>query len=607
MGLKRAGIACAVGVMCCVPMGASAFDKIDFQYAGKAPDDLRDSLEAVSLLAELRDDEQKAPPQDVLAAAQGDYTRLVEALYAQGYYGPVVRIEVDGREAATIPPFNTPSQIGTVTVTVQPGKRFKFGAAQVAPLAPASPETEGFRRGRPALATVVREAAQNGVTGWRAVGHAEAKIADQQITARHDAARLDVGVTLDPGRRYRFGDVNVTSESAVKPARIRQIAGIPRGETFDPDAVEKAAQRLRGTGTFRSVVLQEQPTAGEDLDIGIEVVDRKPRRIGAGLELSSSEGVAVSGFWLHRNILGGAERFRIEGQASQLGGTSGNKPDYSLSARFEKPAVYGADTLFFATAGISREDEPDYISDTLEFGVGVSQEFSDTLTGELGFNLSRSEVTDLYLPGDPTRTLDVFSMPTALTWDKRNVTLNPTDGFYVRADAEPFALLSGAESGDDTGLRFMLDARAYKGFGDEDKVVAAVRMQFGSLSGPDASSAPPDYLFYSGGGGTVRGQPYDSLDATYDNGVELGGRSFVGLSGELRVGVTDKIGVVGFYDTGYIGPESVYDGSGNWHAGAGLGVRYDTPVGPIRVDVAGPVSGDTSDGVQFYIGIGQAF
>ncbi|MFW2587727.1 autotransporter assembly complex protein TamA [Sagittula sp. SSi028] len=607
MRVKRFMVLGTVALSCLGSLPAYAFDAVDFQYNADASEELRANLEAVSLLAGLSSEEDTGP-QDILAAARGDYTQLVEALYSQGYYGPVVRISVDGQEAASIPPFDAPDTIGRVVVRVETGQKFRFGLARVAPGAPDTDPTEGFASGERALAPVVRSAAQNAVDGWRAAGHAEAGIESQQITARHAEKLLDVDVRLDPGRRYRFGEVIVTTESAVKAPRIRQIAGIPQGEVFDPDAVDKAAERLREVGTFRSVTLEESPTEGETLDILVDVTDRKPRRIGAGVEVSSSDGLTLSGFWLHRNVFGGAERFRIEGEASHLGSTSDDiKPDYELSARFEKPAVYGADTSFYATASISREDEPDYVSDTLEFGIGVSQEFSDTLTGELGFTLSRSEVTDLYLPNEPTRTLDVFAMPTALTWDTRDVALDATEGGYIRIDAEPFRVSSDAPSGAENGFRFMLDARGYRGFLDDDRLVAALRFQLGALSGPDGASAPPDYLFYSGGGGTVRGQPYESLDATYDNGVELGGRSFIGLSGELRAGITDKIGVVAFYDTGYIGPESFYDDSGSWHAGAGLGVRYDTPVGPLRVDLAGPVSGDTGDGVQIYIGIGQAF
>ena len=122
---------------------------------------------------------------------------------------------------------------------------------------------------------------------------------------------------------------------------------------------------------------------------------------------------------------------------------------------------------------------------------------------------------------------------------------------------------------------------------------------------------PRDFLFYSGGGGTVRGQPYQSLGVDYPEiyAEKIGGMAFGALSGEVRARVTEKIGVVGFLDLGYVGAMDFGGDYGNWHGGAGLGVRYATGFGPIRFDVAAPIEGsvDTGEGVQFYIGIGQAF
>ena len=114
-------------------------------------------------------------------------------------------------------------------------------------------------------------------------------------------------------------------------------------------------------------------------------------------------------------------------------------------------------------------------------------------------------------------------------------------------------------------------------------------------------------LFYSGGSNTVRGQPYKTLGVDLGGGTQIGGRSFVGLSGEIRASLSTKLGAVAFVDTGYIGAESLFDGSGKWHSGAGLGLRYKTGLGPIRFDIATPVGSTTGSGIQFYIGIGQAF
>ena len=140
----------------------------------------------------------------------------------------------------------------------------------------------------------------------------------------------------------------------------------------------------------------------------------------------------------------------------------------------------------------------------------------------------------------------------------------------------------------------------------------AGRVQVGAVFGASLLGTPRDYLFYSGGGGTVRGQPYQSLGVSVlrdelGASFQTGGKTFVGGSAEARVKVTDTIGVVGFVDVGRVDADSFFSDFGDWQAGAGLGVRYATPVGPIRLDLAVPVGGQTGSGMQIYVGLGQAF
>ena len=150
--------------------------------------------------------------------------------------------------------------------------------------------------------------------------------------------------------------------------------------------------------------------------------------------------------------------------------------------------------------------------------------------------------------------------------------------------------------------------RAYRALGAAERVVLAGRLQLGTIFGADAEELPPGSLFFSGGGGTVRGQPYQSLGGGPDGDADTGGLSFLGLSGELRVRTAGAFGVVAFADAGFVGRDSVPGQEGEWQSGAGIGLRYDTGIGPIRLDLATPVSGPgDNDGVEIYIGIGQAF
>ena len=126
----------SVGVAAClVAQPAAALDRADLIFVEGGTDRLEERLVAGSLLlAADRDD--VTDPQDILAAAQADYRRMVDLLYASGYYSGVVSIRIDGREAAEIPPLDPPDTISVAQIRVTPGPRFTFGLAEIGPLAP---------------------------------------------------------------------------------------------------------------------------------------------------------------------------------------------------------------------------------------------------------------------------------------------------------------------------------------------------------------------------------------------------------------------------------------------------------------------------------------
>ena len=578
---------------------AQAFDALDIRFQGDDPA-LRTALERASLLKAARD-ENVIDPFEVFTIARAEYGQLIGIFYEAGFYAPEISVRIDGREAADISPLAPPERIGEIVLTLAPGPAFVFGRTQMGPLAAGTDLPSGFAPGAPARSTVIRDAALGAVDGWRDVGHAQADAVEQQITARHAASELDVDVRILPGPRLRFGQLRPDGQERTRPERVVAIAGLPTGEVFSPREVQRAAERLRRTGTFASVSLREAESANPDgtLDIGASVVEAPMRRIGAGLEYDTESGGKLSAFWLHRNLLGGAERFRVEGMIGGLGARVG-KLDYRLGVEFARPATFTPDTTLNLGAMIETERERDFEATRLRLDAGLEHRYSNELTfgAGVGVLLERAD----FGPGlSIRRDYRLLLLPLHVTWDRRDDARAPTRGFYIRSDLTPFLGVSGTDS----GARSLTDLRAYRGFGDDGRVVLAGRAQIGAVFGAALDRTPREFLFYSGGGGTVRGQPYRSLGVT-SGGVRSGGRGFAALSAEIRVRTSDTLGVAAFADAGYVS-DGAFTGASDWHAGAGVGVRYDTVIGPLRVDVGYPVAGTTGRGFQLYLGIGHAF
>ncbi len=576
-----------------------AQEQLEFRVEG-SDNELMDALRQSSLLLQTAAKKDHTA-QELFGAARADYARILAALYAEGRYAGDVRILVDGREAASIAPLDAPDEIAEVAVIVDPGPVFTFSRTDVSPLPRRAELPPGFSPGQRADSGLISAAASVGIDAWRAEGRAKAAVMDQSITANHPSRKLAVDIRIAPGPRLRFGTLAVEGAERMRVQRIRKIAGLPTGEVYSPDELRRAADRLRRSGVFRSVTLVEDAaiTAPDQLGITAVLVEERRRRYRFGAEIATNDGASLNGSWLHRNVWGGGERLTIEGAISNLGAQSSGV-DYNLGIAIERPATPGPDTTGRLALDLAHVDEADYTADSMDFGLTFRHYFSDQLTARVGLEYNFIEGHDR----SGSFRYRNLSLPLGATWDRRINPKNATGGFYLDAEIKPFLGLGTTGS----GVRMTFDGRAYKRLGAEDRLVLAARLQGGAIYGARLLDVPRDELFYSGGGGTVRGQPYQSLGIAVNRGFGLdfnvGGTQFLAASVEVRTKVTDKIGLVGFLDAGTVAADGL---SAGWHSGAGLGLRYDTGFGPIRLDIAAPVGGNTGDGTQIYIGLGQAF
>ncbi|MFV0335737.1 MAG: autotransporter assembly complex protein TamA [Tropicimonas sp.] len=548
--------------------------------------------------------EGRTTGQDVLAAARADYARILGLMYDEGYYSTIIYITMDGAEAAEIAPLDAPDTVTDVVITLDTGPKFTFSRAAIAPLAPETEIPKEYAVGETGGTGVIKSAALAGVDGWRNSGHAKADVGGQNIVADHNQNTIDSQIALAPGPTVTFGKLNITGNDRMKLRRLYKIAGFPEGERFDPEEIEDVRKRLRRTGVFSAITLEEAETLGpgDTMDVNLTVVEQKPRRIGAGFEISNTDGAMVSAYWMHRNLMGGGERLRIDGKVSDISSdTSGLDGEFKL--RIDRPATFTADTTAYFETTAERKREEDYDSDTGTLAFGLNHIFSDRLTADAAILYGKSRVRD----DNGTSHFEVIALPMNIEWDRRDEPNDAKRGYWLSGDVVPFYGLADTGS----GAQIVGEGRAYYSFGTDDRFTLAGRTRLGTIVGPDIEDTPRDYLFYSGGGASVRGQPYESLGVEEipgpDGPIETGGMSVANVNAELRFRVRERIGLVAFADFGQVWAESSFGGDSGSHSGAGVGVRYATPIGPLRFDIAAPVSGHTGSGVQLYLGLGQAF
>lgn len=599
------GLALAVvsGVSIWAATPARALDSVELRVPG-ASSALLAQIRASSLVVEAQTDGRTGPV-DLMAAARAEYGRLIGLLYEEGYFAPTIRVRVDGREAADVSTLQPPARIGQIEIDIDLGAQFSFGRTEIAPLAAGTDLPSGFARGEIARSTMIRTATGVALDGWRAQGHALVGPAGQDIVASHPDSRLDVSLRLAPGPRLNFGALRPAGHVRTRDDRILRIAGLTPGAVYDPEELAEAEARLRRTGTFSSVSLRPAETANPDgtIDIDARLEEAPLRRLGAGAELDTESGLGLTGFWLHRNLLRGAERLRFEASVTGLGART-RGVGYAVDLRYTRPAVGRPDTDLELGARAARANERDFIADQAQAEARLIRRLSPRLTGTVAVGLRYEHARF-----GPSRRLSsnfgVLSLEGGLTWDNRDVALDATRGTYAALTMTPYLGFLQADS----GLHLRLDARQYVDLGTEGRVVLAGRAQVGTVLGPELDRTPRDFLFYSGGGGTVRGLPFQSLGVT-SGGVRSGGQGFAALSGEARVRLNTTFSVAAFADVGFVS-ERAFTGASDWQAGAGLGLRYLTAIGPLRLDLAVPVRRNAealnASSYQVYVGIGQAF
>ncbi|MGO9418929.1 autotransporter assembly complex protein TamA [Roseiarcus sp.] len=594
---------------------------------------VKNAVMDASSLYTLRKD---APPDgDALARrATNDFGPIIDALWGLGYYNATVAVSLD-RASLTVVSADVAAFARTaesyrnraaapVTIRIDPGPMFRLGEIRVVNGAgEAFPESQlparaiGLKAGDPAAASALRTAEARIVDYFRNQGRPLAKVLSIAPVVNHATETMDVTFFAAPGPVAPFGEASLVGPKDFSPAIARSFLYIEPGDPYSPKAIEDARTSLREIPAVGGVRITESPTldALGRLPYEVDVEDRLPYSVGASAQYSTYNGPAGQVYWEDRNVFGGAERLRLQADvfyAPPWYVTSNSVRDLSINdlggrikASFLKPALWGTrnDFLFDAlgekmsTSGVGFVG---YQVEDADAQAALRHRFSQNFWIQAGVEGQNGVATDSL--GRVNYTL--IGVPVSANYDTTDNKLDPTTGVRLNATASGFGEFLGSTL---NLAQFKARGSAYYSIDPDSRFVLAGRIGLGAESGPDLDEIPANWRFYSGGGGSVRGYAYDSLGPRNIFGV-VGGRSLFEASAELRIKITDTIGIVPFFDAGNAFASNFPNFSMPLYEAAGLGFRYYTAIGPIRLDVAFPFQRVPGSGpVAVYISIGQAF
>jgi translocation and assembly module TamA len=589
--------------------------------------DLLQILKDASNLQRLQGD----PPPDatsLVRRAEADLPRLIDALWGAGYYNARVSINVAGVPVTLqteLPDAAVQAAAGyrsrslvPVQVIADPGQRFVLRDIAVRdartgrPFSPDELPSRLMEPGDPARSADILAAEARIIDHFRAQSRPFAKTLQREPVVFHPLQAVDVGLAIDPGPRAGIGPITIQGADNVDPAVVRSFIYTDPGEPYSPAKLASMRKSISSIEALSSVRIREAETldANGNLPLFVDITERRPRIIGASIQYSTMDGPALRAYWAHRNLFGGAERLRLEGNLFYLT-ENGGQPDRDedpkwedvggrFRASFLKPALWGTRNDLLIDAIAERDRTEGYTSRLIGASAGIRHRFSDKFSLQGGIEFERGQTSDILSQID----YRLVGLPVSLSYDSTDNLLDPTRGLRLVASLTPYPDFLGS-SVNMTVARGT--ASAYYSLDEDARYVLAGRLGLGSIVGADLEDIPANRRFFAGGGGSVRGFGYRSLSPTFLD-EPIGGRSLLEASLEARVKITDTIGIVPFIDAGTAFASSYPDFDERIRVAAGLGLRYYTGIGPIRLDVATPLSRERGDrSIAIYVGIGQAF
>jgi translocation and assembly module TamA len=574
--------------------------------------------QALKDASELQSLKEKVPVGSfaLILRAKGDVDRFDTVLRSFGYYDGRVVIDIEGHsldDPALSPTLSALAEgkSAEVKVTVQVGPLYHLGRITInGEVPPDAAAKLGLAEGQPAVASDVLAAGARLLTAMREDGYALATVDPPDAIQDSQHRTIDVTFKAAEGRRAVVGAIDFTGLSAVNEDFVRRRLLVQPGQLYQPSKIDAARQDLASIGVFSSVSVSAGTSVASDGSIPLtySFQERPPHAVGITGAFSTDLGGSLTTTWSDRNLFGNAEQLNLSAAGTGVGGSDVKGLGYDISAQFLKPDFLRRDQALEFDAAALKQDLQAYNQQAVSVGASVRRKLSPLWTVSVGLTAEQETIAQEGV----TRDYTLLAVPVTARYDSTglaNPLTDPTHGSRVSFTVTPtlslgrksstFAILQASGS-----IYFDL---GHYWFGTEGRSVLALRGLVGSVEGAGQFELPPDQRFYGGGSATVRGFKYQSIGPLFSDNNPIGGTAIDAGTVEFRQRLFRDFGVATFADAGQVSANSAPFG-GTLRVGAGVGLRYYTSIGPVRLDIAVPLNRPPGgDRFEIYLGLGQAF
>ncbi|MFH1034869.1 MAG: BamA/TamA family outer membrane protein [Pseudomonadota bacterium] len=542
-------------------------------------------------------------PQLEASRLERDCTRLTRLYQEYGFFETKVSFHLDRDEASrrvsvtfTVQE-GRPTLISDVDIQLPEGRQAAYWRQQIkAVLGVAQGQRfslEAYQDAKKAIARLLNSQA-----------HPMHKLVGQVRVYRAEQ-RAQVVFKLDPGPRVLFGTSTVSGHTHVDPAFILREVTYARGQPYSQEALDQSQRALLDTGFFSSVsiVPDFEHLNGQQVPLNVQVKEGHQHTVRLGLGWGNEDQFRVRVTQVNRNMLGLHDTLTFEGKISYI--------YYGLTGRLKLPYIINHNTNLLLGGGVEQKDNQAFINRRYFVSPVLEYRLQGKWLSYLGYNAEvdrmRELKTNVPNPDQEKQQHRIFSVPLGLRYDSRDSVLDAKRGLYLNLELETASELLGSDL---AFLRPVAEARhvmplpLFKGW------YLASRAKAGAIFNTTGlDRAPMIRRFFLGGADSVRGYPYQGLGPLDSAGKPLGGEAMVEASVEARFPLWGDLGGVVFLDMGNA-YETLSTDMGKLRFTSGLGLRYNTPVGPLRLDVGyqlNPPADIHADHYEVYLSVGQAF